>query len=255
MKTAPIILVTVLLLLFASSCDIVTGSGETITWEMDYMDFTGVDIGSSFEATITRADNYSVTITVDKSLTEYLRAEQRGNTLHIGLKPGYTYANAEHRARITMPDLRGLALSGAADVKVSGFSSGNAVDFRLSGASVLDIAGMTAGDAVFELSGTSEVTGKITMNNGKLGLSGASFVELEGTAQEMEFAASGGSKFSLPGFSVNAAAVDLSGASSAYINVISRIEIKLSGASELTYAGDPKVGSIDISSGSTVNRK
>jgi hypothetical protein len=222
---------------------------------MDYIDFTRLDIGSSFMADITRADAYKVTITVDKSLTEYLTVEQRGDILHLGLKAGYTYTDAERRAVITLPDLRGLELSGSSEAKVGGFSTSHAVDFQLSAASALDINGVKAGNTGFELSGSSEVRGRVEMDNGSFDLSGASFIDLTGLAKDMSIEASGGSEINLEEFPVDTAAVNLSGGSFAFIDVKSRIDIDLSGGSELTYTGDPKVGSIDVSGGSIVNRE
>ena len=40
--------------------------GELITEEMEYSDFTAVDVGSAFQVEITQSSSYSVIITVDE---------------------------------------------------------------------------------------------------------------------------------------------------------------------------------------------
>ena len=63
------------------------------------------------------------------------------------------------------------------------------------------------------------------------------------------------SQADLDHFTVNDADIELSGASDAEIIVNQRLEIDLSGASELIYHGNPKVGSINVSGGSSIMQK
>jgi hypothetical protein len=234
---------------------VVTGSGETVTWEMVYTDFAKIDAGSSFNLTITRSDNFTVLIIIDKNLNEYLSINQRGDTLHIGLEPNNIYTNTRQEAVVTLPDLRRLELSGAAKATVSGFSTTHSVDYELSGASQATLAGIKAGDTSLKLSGASQASGGMTMNKGDFSLSGASKLELHGSASQIKLNGSGASKFSLEDFPVTDASISLSGASSAVIKLDGRIDLDLSGASDVEYIGNPKLGSINMSGGSTVNQR
>jgi len=238
-----------------TGCHVVTGSGEIVTWDMDYDDFSRIEVGYAFDIEVTRADSYLVRITIDKALYEYLDINHRGDTLHIGLKSNYVYASTTQQAIINLPDLRRLELSGASEAVVSGFSVSHSVDFELSGASEMKLRPMKAGNTSFELSGASEVTGNIEMDNGAFDLSGASSLELEGSANDITIEASGASDVTLPDFPVVNADVRLSGASDAIINVSGRMDIDLSGASEIKYIGNPRLGSINVSGGSTINQK
>lgn len=218
-----------------SGCDIVTGSGETSTFELDYSDFTRIEVSAGFDVEITWAEAYFVSITIDKSLYEYLTIAQRGDTLHVGLKSNYTYTAAARKAVIRLPDMRRLELSGGSRAAVTGFSVSHAVDF--------------------ELSGGSAATGNIEMANGSFDLSGDSTLELKGMANDIKINASGSSDVLLPEFPVINADVELSGASSAVINVSSLMDVNLSGASNLEYIGSPKLGDLRMSGGSTLNQK
>jgi hypothetical protein len=237
-----------------TGCKVVTGSGETVTWEMDYADFTKLDIGSAFDVEITRADTFLVRITIDKALNEYLSVDQRGDTLHIGLERNNVYTNTRQEAIINLPDLRRLELSGASKASVSGFSTTRSVDYELSGASNLKLASMRSGDTSLKLSGASEASGDIKMNKGNFDLSGGSWLELQGSAGDISIDGSDASEISLAGFPVTNAAISLSGASRATVSLNGRMDLDLSGASEVEYNGNPKLGSINMSGGSTVNQ-
>jgi hypothetical protein len=222
---------------------------------MDYSEFDKIEVGSAFDVEITRSDDYLVRITIDKVLYEYLRIDQRGNTLHIGLKPNYTYTGTTQQAVVHLPDLRRLELSGASRAVVTGFSVSHSLDFELSGASRLNLGPAIAGNSNFKLSGASRANGIIQMDDGNFDLSGASTLELRGSGDDISISASGASIVTLPDFAVATADVDLSGASRADINVSSRMDINLSGGSRLEYSGTPKLGSLNVSGGSTINQR
>jgi hypothetical protein len=248
-----ILLLTIPVLSGGCTYEVINGSGENASWEMDYTDFARLEINSGFDAEITRADAYAIAITIDKALYEYLSINQRGNTLHIGLKSGYTYANAIRKAIITMPDLSKLELSGGSRATVSDFTVKHAFDFVLSGASRVELQSISTGDAGFDLSGASRATGDISIDKGDFSLSGVSTLELNGTGNEIKVNASGDSSVKLAEFPVLNAGVKLSGASNAVIKVSDHLDVNLSGASDLKYIGSPKLGSINVSGGSTVN--
>ncbi len=233
----------------------VTGSGKLAAWDFDYRDFTKVEAGYAFDVEITEADSYLVRITIDDNLYDYLDISKSGDTLYIRLKPGYIYMNIMRKAIINMPDLESTGLSGASKAKVDGFSSSHAVDFGLSGASHVDIKNMKAGNTNFKLSGASKASGSIEMADGRFGLSGASSLELEGSADDVDIEASGASHVELSDFSVVDADINLSGASGVTVNASGRLDGNLSGASRLIYMGNPTLGGISASGGSTISQK
>ena len=256
---ALIIIMSVLTL--ASGCGYgfgptVTGSGKPAAWDFDYRDFTKIEAGYAFDIDVVKADSYLIRITIDDNLYEYLDISKQGDTLYLRLKPNYNYINVNQKATINLPDLEKLGLSGASKADIgSGFSSSHAVDFELSGASKVDIGDMKAGNTNFGLSGASKASGSVEMADGRFDLSGASSLELEGTANDVSVRASGASSARLAGLSVVDVEVNLSEASNATINASGRLDGDLSGASRLTYMGNPALGSISASGGSTISQK
>jgi hypothetical protein len=235
----------------------VPGSGDLTTQEFNFSDFTRVEVGSAFQVEIVQADYYRISITADDNLFKYIQVSKAGETLKIGLKllplrPLFTTLRAE----ISMPQIYDLDLSGATRGTVSGFSSTENLDIELSGASSLDMSDIAAGDIEFELSGASRVSGDITASgDARLDLSGASKAELTGSANDMLIKASGASQLGLDNFPVASADVKLSGASGATVNLDGRLDANLSGASKLRYTGEPTMGDIDTSGGSTLSKK
>ena len=238
-----------------TACTVVKGSGVLKTEEMNFSDFTRVEVGGTFEVEIVQSDRFSVSITADDNLFDYIQVSKHGSTLKIGVKPAVVFRSATHRAEITMPELLRLELSGATQGVVTGFESMEDLDIAVSGASSLDLDGIMAGNMTVDISGASQVTGEVDADDVEFDVSGASTVRLQGTAGDMELDLSGASNAELEDLPVNDADVNLSGASRAVVNVDGRLDINLSGASKLTYTGNPTIGDVDISGASTMQSK
>jgi len=252
------VLVVVLLasgLLVGCQGGVVKGSGNLKTETFNFSDFTRVDVSSAFEAEIVQSGSYSVSITADDNLLEYIQVIKEGETLKIGLKTLTTLGPATLKAKVTMPKLRGVDLSGATRGTVSGFSSTENLDIGVSGASSIELVDISAGDVKADVSGASKVTGDITAGDTDLDISGASTVQLEGSAGDIEIEASGASRVKLAGFTVRNADVTLGGASTGTINLDGRLDANLSGASKLSYIGEPTMGNINTSGASTLSKK
>jgi hypothetical protein len=252
------LLVTASLLAVFTGCRGITqaiiGSGNLITQEMDFTDFTKLEISHVFQAKVTRSDSFSVGITVDDNLLEYVIVRKSGNTLRIYLKGGYAYIGTTKMVEITMPKIDKLSLSGASQGEVSGFRSSDRLEFEASGASSLNIDDMKAGDTGFEISDDSHVSGGIEIANGRFNISGASSINLEGYASDISIEASGASHANLANFSVSNATVKINGASVVTVNASDTIDGNISGASRLTYLSNPAL-TIEMSGDSTVEHR
>jgi len=209
------ILAATILLGFWKPFDQIVGSGTLDTEKMTFTDFTIIEVGWGFEVDIDQSDSYSINITADDNMFDYIETSKTGNTLKIGLKLGYIYQNTTLKAEITMPDLYEATFSGGARGTVEGFTSSH--DFAIS-------------------------------------LSGGCNISLEGAANDLTISASGGSHLSLRDFPVHDTTVNLSGGSHATINLDGRLDGNLSGGSHLTYLGNPTTIDVNASGGSTVER-
>jgi hypothetical protein len=233
-------------------------SGAVETRKFDFSGFTEVEIGIAFEYEIIQADTYSISITAYPAAFEELRVVQQGDTLKIGRRPNgsfWTFGGARLAAVITMPQLTGLDASGATEGVITGFSSAENLDLELSGASRLRLESITAADVSMRVSGASRVTGDLTAADTDLEVSGASTVQLGGTGQDVVIDGSGASHLKLAEFRINNADISLSGASDAAVNPDGELDLQLSGASDLDYYGQPTLGKINLSGGSTIKKR
>ena len=236
------------------------GAGEVITEEKDFADFTYVDVGSAFEVEITQSGSFSVIISADESLFDYIEVSKSGGTLKVYLNPrhiftDFTLGGKTSKAEITMPALYGLQLSGASKGTITGFKSSEDFELVVSGASSLETVDIKVGDTEFEVSGASRVSGNMTADDAEFEVSGASSIELSGSADNIILEVSGASRVDLADFPLNNADVDLSGASEATIDVKGNMDLVVSGASRLYFLGNPTLGTTEVSGASTIKHK
>jgi hypothetical protein len=252
-------IVTVLLMVamitvgLLTGCTIIKGSGVLVTEDMDFGDFTRVEVGYAFQVEIVQSDQFSVSITADDNLFEYIRVSRQGSTLKIGVQPAVMFRSATYRAKVTMPQLLSLELSGATQGTVSGFQSTEDLDIEVSGASSLELEEILAGDTTFDVSGASKIIGEIAAHDVNFDISGASTVRLLGMADDIKLDLSGASHVEMADFLVSSADVDFSGASSGTVHVDGNLDVNLSGASSLTYLGNATLGDVDISGASSLH--
>jgi len=212
--------------------DAIKGSGELVTIEKDYADFTEVDLSYTVQATIVRSDNFTVEVRIDDNLEQYLNIKLVDDTLKIYMDDGHHYKNETIEAEIAMPFLNELELSGATRADISGFISDHDLDIHISGA--------------------SKVYGTIVAADAKFDISGASKLELEGSGENVKVKASGASDVDLKDFTAEDVDISLSGASDGTVNMNGTLDADLSGASKLRYYGNPTMGDIETSGASTI---
>ena len=192
----------------------VVGSGNLRTQEEVLSDFVIVDVGSGFKVLITQASSFGISVTADDNLFDYIQVTKTGDTLSIGLDPGVSYQTSTLKAEIAMPDLEELQFSGGVNGSAEGFVMSH--DFRAE-------------------------------------LSGGSILRIDGEANNLIVTCSGGSRLELTEFAVNNASVNFSGGSQGTINLDGTLDADLSGGSKLFYIGNPTLGDINTSGGSSMS--
>ncbi|MBL1214977.1 MAG: hypothetical protein HND52_16570 [Ignavibacteriae bacterium] len=236
-------ILTATLFLFAAllfiSCDTVDnnetiqGTGNLVTLDQNFSDFTNIQTGFAFESTIRRDTVYKVTVTLDDNIVDHLKISKESSTLKILMDENLDYHDVTLKVDITLPDVQNINLSGASASVISGFSFTH--------------------DLKIILSGASAVSGTINTGNLTLELSGASNVSFTGNGTNLFVDGSGASVLSLGNFNLSGdATLVLSGASVSTIRVNGTLNATLSGASVLRYYGDPQIGSINTTGGSVV---
>ena len=115
----------------------VVGSGNLVTIEENFSDFTTVDAGSGFNVEIVQSSSYSVLVTTDDNVVDNIDITKSSDTLKVRVKWGTSLSSVTLKVKITMPELRRLELSGGSQGKIEEISSTDSVSFDLSGGSQL----------------------------------------------------------------------------------------------------------------------
>ena len=156
MKTTLAIILLILVALTAACSQVTTGSGETVTQEMDITGFDKLDISQGFNEQVNQGSDFSVLISIDDNLVEFLQVEKVGDMLNIGLEQNRIFTTVTLQAEVTMPSLTGLEVSGGSDVTFSG--DGDDIFVAASGGSDADLASFSVVNACIDASGDSDVT-------------------------------------------------------------------------------------------------
>ena len=245
------------------------------TENLSLNDFTGLDIRGAFHFEIARSDSFSVSIT--RQRFKHTRVYKEGAVLVVDHSwydvLGWFTPWIIPEVKVGMPELHELKVSGASRGSINGFvsthdfnlkvrsasrltgdiSSGNAV-FDIAGASHIDLAS-TVKEFKLKIAGASELTGVLKSGGGKIDVIGASRLKLSGAMGDSVIRVAGASHLDLEDFTVNNADIRLAGASSCYLNVNGKLDAELSGASRLSYGGNPVMGNIKTAGASTVSKK
>lgn len=210
----------------------VVGSGHLVTKPFDLSDFDALDVQGPFAVEIHQGQSFQVTLTADDNLFEHIRVTKQGDALRIALAPGKNVRTDKRlQASVTMPRLEQARFSGATEAMLTAFKSDSDLRARCSGASTLK--------------GTVEA-GRLTLE-----ADGASTIKLGGAAREGKLTASGASRLDLAGLKLDRATVDVSGASRATVDARQALDYVASGASRVTYEGEPEIGRHDTSGASS----
>ena len=205
----------------------IVGSGKMVSREVAANGFDRLEINFAFDVTIRQGDEFKVTATIDDSLAEYLHLVTEGDTLLIGLKPGFAYdiPAATMRAEVVMPKLTGLALNGS------------------SRATLVDVEA-TAGFAA-ELAGSSALQGKLDAAAADFKLYGSALARLSGTSQRVTIDICGNSLIDLRNFRVEDARVEASCNATVFLDLDGQLIAEASQHAQLIYRGQPALREVE----------
>ena len=212
------------------------------THTYDFRDFTALSVSHAFKVDLTFEDRYEVSIDVPDFIEPYLIVSQNGEKVRLDLErlPNdiqlkLNDANSSLMARVSVPKLTRLQLSGASKVTASGrlVLGSETLYLQLSGATELYGLVAEGRDKLdLKISGASKADFEAAFNKLEVDLSGASKLRYGGDADQLEIELSGATKFESLGKTARAS-VALSGASKAKLSVSEKLQYALSGVSTL----------------------
>ena len=184
------------------------GSGVAKTESREVAKFSEIEVGSAIQLAVTVGEPTSLVVTADDNVLPLVRTEVVGDRLKIYLDTSLS-TNIGVQVKASTPELSSLVGSGATKVNATGVT-GEKFQIELHGAST------------GELSSNAEVM--------DVTLSGASRGELTGACNQLNVECSGASQIDAADYAADKVTAELSGASSAQLNVKEALAVEASGA-------------------------
>lgn len=228
-----IVFVVALLLLNSCKVESLRGSKNIIEKELEFSDFSEIDINSVFKINIVQAEEYKVVLKCNENVEPFVEIIQEGNELSFALKGNRVYNNLTCKATVYMPELNRIESSGASKINIADFKTKD-----------LDI----------ESSGATHLLGNLQIENLTVEASGATELDLTGFVTNGELIFSGASKMNCEDLTFDILKLESSGASKAVMHVEKELLVDLSGASKVSYYGKPEILKEDISGAGKLNR-
>jgi hypothetical protein len=195
------------------------GSGNAATEAREVGEFAEISVSSAIKLDVTVGPAAAIAVTADDNILPHVKVEVSGDRLKIYVDESYS-SKLGVKVQMAAPVLRGLRASGAAKTTVN---DARGERFRLG------------------LSGASECRWKGEVDALAMKLDGGSHAAISGSAGRLEMNCSGASKVDARNLTAKSVKAELSGASTARVNVSDDLNVVASGASSLKYAGQPKV--------------
>lgn len=239
MKTiTSLLLGAMVLLLGATSCidDIsVSGNGIQATESRTTSAFSQVKSLGSFDVFITNGEEYSVMVSADENLLQYIETYVSGETLKIDIDELHSVkAVVPMEVYITTPVLNGIVQSGSGRIIADYFETDHF-------------------DAV--LSGSGRIIASFEANSGDVLLSGSGKLDISGGADHVDLVVSGSGNIDASDLAVNNCKTLTSGSGNMWISVDDYLEARISGSGNVHYYGSPTVDSHISGSGHVISHQ
>jgi hypothetical protein len=249
--------------------------GNMKTEKLNLSDFTQLNIRGAFRFEIVRSDAYAVSIT--REWFKRTRAFKDGGVLVID-HPWYDVLGwftpwIIPKAKIEMPKLGELKVSGASKGSITGFDSLDDFKLKVRGASRLS-GDISSGNAEIDLAGASRIElassvkalrlkvvgasdfeGKMKADSGEIEVQGASRIRISGSMEDVAIKVAGASHLEMGDLIAHNAKIKLTGASRCSLNIEGKLDAELAGASRLIYGGNPVMGNISTTGASVLTKK
>jgi hypothetical protein len=204
-------------------------------------DFTSVEVSGAIDLYLSQGKEEAVAVSAgNQEAVSRIKTEVRNGKLHIYFDgKGWNWKtwsnNNKMKAYVTFISLHRIEASGACNVKTAEKISSD--DLRV------------------QLSGASDFTGEVKAGILKLDGSGASNFKLSGTAEKADISVSGACDVKGYDLKTEFCKIEASGASSVRVTCNKEMSAQASGGSDIFYKGAGMVRDINTSGGASVKRK
>jgi hypothetical protein len=200
-------------------------NGQSIVKETrDLSGFTKVSFGVSGDLYINFGSEFKVVLEGEKNLLEDIDTEVSNGKLVIKKDNWSLNLNEKVTVYITMPELKGLGVSGSGKAEIRDEVKAGELSFSVSGSGKL-------------------VASKIVADNLNCGISGSGDIIIggAGNAKKADISISGSGNYTGESLNILSAEISVSGSGNCTCNVTESLKASISGSGNVRYSGNPKV--------------
>jgi hypothetical protein len=186
--------------------------------------FNRISFGISGDLLINIGPEFKVVLEGDKSWLEDIETEVSGSKLVIKKDNWHSHGNEKVTVYITLPELRGLGVSGSGKAEIRDVLKAEDLDFSVSGSGKIQTGDMTVDDLDVGISGSGDVIigGSGEVKNADVSISGSgSYVGESLVIENGDFS--------------------ISGSGSCRCNVTANLKASVSGSGNIIYSGSPRM--------------
>ncbi len=232
-------LLVILLIYTSQACVYIENDGvwpanNSETRTLDLAPFSTIKAKDAIHVAITYGAVQDVVITGNREILNNVSLTVDNDRLNVELKNRWFLTPSHVTLNVIIPIVKSVEFSGAVDGSISNFDNLEELFVKLSGASDLNIQG-TAQAIKFDLSGASDL-------------------EIMGNGMYLDGKLSGASELNASSYQVKESNLNLSGASDAKVRVSDKIYVNASGASVVWCSGTAEA-TTELSGGSSFRRK
>jgi hypothetical protein len=200
--------------------------------------FDAIKVSGGIDLYLSQSDNVAIAVSAStENFKEGIKTVIEDGTLKIFYKGENSWRKKDRklRAYVSFKDLKKLDASGACDVIVAG--------------------SLSVATFAIQMSGACDFKGKVKADVLKLTLSGASDATISGTAGTAVIESSGASDVNGFGLVTDICKVTVSGASDIFITVNTELTASATGASDVQYKGNALIKEMHSSGASSIAKK
>jgi hypothetical protein len=180
--------------------------------------FHSVSVNGSMNVWIRQGKAPAIQVLADSNLQPHIRFDFEDDRLIIRQK-GSLHWTGNTRVLITVPDLQGVEVKGAAEIRIPDTLQTESFKLNIEGAAMADLV--------------------LKCRNMTSHISGAGEIQLKGMAEEAETQINGAGKFSAGDCMIKNLDISINGAGYAMTWVTDTLKASVNGAGEIKYRGNP----------------
>jgi Putative auto-transporter adhesin, head GIN domain len=201
--------------------EIVQGSGNVKTESRQVQGFDKVELNGVGTLTITQGSTEALTVQAEDNLLPRLRSDVSGGTLRLGPQGVAIGPTKPVRYDLSVKQLSGIALTGAADVDAANLQA-DQLALKTTGSGNLNVGRLTASSLTVDVTGSGTVT-------------------VSGQVPRQMVTISGAGRYRAASLASQQATVQVTGAADCAVRVSDHLMVTISGAGHVSYAGSPTV--------------